>query len=462
MLTLLSLLLAANTAASTIHATIRGTNDPLIVSLLQRDRYLENQWHEVAQRRLPASQREVDFDGLAGGVYQVRVQRAGGYEQAGTKVIVGAGEKRGAEIAVDPVDLTGSVALADVPLTKAVVKLKQLELQWQFTFPTGDDGKFHVRLWQRGAFEYLVRAPALATPYHHMVVFKGEAPIRWELRLPDRRVTGIVRDRVTGAPVAGATLRVNSVMADMKHHSRTQAGADGRFDIAAMEPSIVTIDASREGYLDGTSAPVTLIEADRLRETVVTLEPGTVVPLTLRNAEGRPFNDATVLTVVDGAVRAWVYTDNDGRARVTLPRGRAATLYAIPHDGSFAVVHLARTEEAPSTLTLPRPASSLRIATRTTDGKPLRDVSLLMRANGELIPPVVAEELEAQQGLTLRTDERGEAVLRNLPPGSYEFWPYAERSEAEAIVETAGRLAAPVVVNVKTGENSIAVNFRAR
>src|SRR5207237_733368 len=125
MLTLFSLLFAANVVTtSSIHATIGGTNDPLIVSLLRRDRDLETVWHPITQRRVPASQRQVDFDGLAAGVYQVRVQRADGNEQAGTKVNVGAGEKRRAEIAVDPLAIDGSVALADVPLTKAVVTLK--------------------------------------------------------------------------------------------------------------------------------------------------------------------------------------------------------------------------------------------------------------------------------------------------------------------------------------------------
>ncbi|HEY6140226.1 MAG TPA: carboxypeptidase-like regulatory domain-containing protein [Thermoanaerobaculia bacterium] len=462
MLMLLSFLFAANSVATTssIHATIRGTRDPLVVSLLQRDRMLENEWHQVAQRRIEAKQRHVDFDGLAAGVYQVRVQRDGGYEQAGTKVVLGAGEKRSAEVAVDPVEISGSVLLVDVPLSKCIVKLRHADLQWNLAIPTGDDGKFRVRLWQRGSFEYLVRSPVLATPYHHFITFKGRTPIRWDLRLPDRRVIGTVRDRVTGAPIAGATLRVNSVMGDMKHHSRTEVGTDGRFDLAAMEPSIVTIDASREGYLDGTSDPLTLFSSDRLRETVVTLEPGDVVPLTLRDSKGRPVADATMLTVIDGVARAWVSTGSDGRARVTLPRGRAATLYAIPHEGSFAVVHIVKPEETPAIVTLPHPASSLRIVTRTTDGKPLTNVALLMRANGELIPPIVAEELEVQQKLTLRTDERGEALLHNLPSGSYEFWPYSQAGEAAAIAEGGG--AAPIVVDVKTGENSIAVNFRAR
>jgi hypothetical protein len=464
MITLLSLLLSVNAAAatSTIHATIRGTDRPLIVSLLQRDRDLDKDWHEITQRRMPASQREVDFDGLLPGVYQVRVQRYGSYEQAGTKVILGEGERRRTEIDIDPVEIVGRVLLAGAPLGKAMVKVKHSELQWQITFATSDDGKFAVRLWQRGSFEYIVRSPALGTPYHHFVTLKGGPPIRWDLRLPDRRIVGVVRDQVSGAPVAGAMLRVNLAMGNMTHHSRAKAGADGRFNLVGMEPGVVTVDASSDGYLDGTSAPLMLTETDHQRELVLTLEPGSAVPVSFRDATGRPARDVAVLTVVDGVTCGRASTDSDGSVRVTLPRSRTATIYAVPRDGSFAAIHVAKAEQAPARVTLPRSESSLHIVTHTTDGKPLANVGLLMRANGELIPPVVALELEERQGLSLHTDERGEALLRKLPVGSYEFWLYSDKSEAEEIVEAADSLQAPITVDVRKGENSVAVNLRAR
>lgn len=460
MLAILSLLFAANVAAtSSIHATVRGTDEPLDVSLLRR---ADDSWSEIAHRPLPASERTIAFDRLAAGVYQIRVQRAGGGAPAAAKVIVGAGEKRHAEIEVDPIELLGRVALGDVPLPGAVVVLNHREFRWSVAITADEKGSFHGQLWQRGSFSYSVRSSALATPYHNQIDIEGRLPFRWDLRLPERRIAGIVRDRVNGAGVAGAILHFESKSGDRTSHFSARTGADGRFDLAAMQPGLVTIEATREGYLDGSSAPFELAEADRLHEVAVALEPGAGVPIAVGDSAGSPLAGATVLTVVDGRVRARATTGADGRSRVTLPRETAATLYAIPHGGSFAVVHVAKADEAPRRVTLPRPSSSLRIVTRTTEGKPLPSVELLMRVNGELIPPAVADELLEQQGLALRTDERGEALLRNLPPGSYEFWPYSGESEAEAIVETAASLVAPIVVNVKTGENTIAVNFRAR
>src|ERR1044071_2045238 len=177
-LILLSILLAANTAAasSSIHATIRGTDDPVVVSLLRRDG--DDAWHEVASRRIPAAQRQLDFGGLDAGVYQVRVQRSGGDEQAATKVNVGAGERRTAVVDVDPIDVVGVAAVGDIPLAKAVINVKHRELDWQMVVVAGDDGVFRLRLWQRGAFKYVVRSSAIGAAYSDFINVGGRTPFR--------------------------------------------------------------------------------------------------------------------------------------------------------------------------------------------------------------------------------------------------------------------------------------------
>lgn len=111
---------------------------------------------------------------------------------------------------------------------------------------------------------------------------------------------------------------------------------------------------------------------------------------------------------------------------------------------------------------LPSVSSSLLIRALTTDGQTMPPLSLLMRFNGELIPVEVAEELASVQGLQLATGANSEALLKNIPSGSYEFWPYRSESEAESIVAAGSTFAAPIQVNVRTGENKIAVKFARR
>jgi hypothetical protein len=461
MLTLFSLLFAAKLAATgSIDATVRGTKEPVNVALLRRDD--AGAWHEQATRHLPAAERHARFRGLAAGIYQIRVRGTAPFEQSAAKVAVGEGEARSAVIDVDPVELFGRATLGDIPLGHAAILLKQRQFQWQAAMEADENGLFHARLWQHGAFNCYVRSAALGTTYGDEVTVDGPSPFRWELRLPDRRLAGVVRDRVTGSPIAGASLHLQTKSAAHERNATAHTDANGRFDVTAMTPGVVTIIASADRYLDALPAPFTLAEADRVHEIAVDMEPGVVVPVTIRDTAGQPLAGADVLTATGGNLRGRAVTGGDGVARVTLPPNTSATMYVVPHEGSFAAVRVADAAHAQRRITLPRPSSTLRIVTRTTAGKALPNVNLLMRVDGELIPPAVAEAMQALQDLTLQTDDRGEAVLRRLPPGAYEFWPYSSQAEAEAIVETAGSLLAPIVVNVKTGENTIAVNFRAR
>ena len=84
--------------------------------------------------------------------------------------------------------------------------------------------------------------------------------------------------------------------------------------------------------------------------------------------------------------------------------------------------------------------------------------ALLMRFNGELVPPAVADELP----ILLMTGPESEALLENIPSGSYEFWPYRTEDEAQSIVASAAALLAPIQVNVRMGENKIAVKFAGK
>jgi hypothetical protein len=460
MLTFLALFLAVATrGTSSIETTIYGTNIPLDVSLFRREG--EHEWRMVATGHIPIAQRRIRFDSLDAGVYQVRMRGAANGEIAATNVILGVGEMRRADINIKSITVTGRVTIGDIPLVNAVVILKNREFQWEATLTANANGVLNDRLWQPGSFDVTVRSLALATP------FIGRAEVRQDtlqldFSLPNRRLVGNVRERASGTPVAGAALEIEMEVGDSKRHFHTQADANGHFELAGMVPSTVTITASREAYLNGKSARVILTESDRVREITIAIERGIVISMAVSDSAGCPLSGATLLTVADQSIRAGTITDRNGIAPVTLPHGFPATVYVIPQDGSFAVVHVVNAENTPHDIVVPRASSTLRIITRTVEGKPLSGIAFLMRANGELIPPSIAAELLNLQGLSLRTDGRGEMLLRNLPTGSYEFWPYSTPVEAEALAETVASLRPPIMADVKSGENTIVVNFRAR
>jgi hypothetical protein len=74
---------------------------------------------------------------------------------------------------------------------------------------------------------------------------------------------------------------------------------------------------------------------------------------------------------------------------------------------------------------------------------------------------VIARQL-VTRGFSLRTDDAGSIALAHIPPGTYEFWPYRTDAEGQRIYEVANGFAAPISVNVVTGENSATVKFQSR
>lgn len=442
---------------SAIEATIRGTRAPLEVKLLVRDS--GDGWTEVTHRSLPAATRRVRFDGLASGVYQLRLRGPQPTEQQGTLIPVGTGDTRVKTITIEPFVLTGRITLGGTELGTGALRLRHRELKWDAAIALAADGTFRAPLWQRGAFEYSVRSPALPTEYAFAAEIDG-SPLA--IDIPDGRIIGVVRDAASGEPVAGAMVALQTNIEDREEHARVTTGPEGRFDFAGIKHGRHTVRVFPPRHLQPEPVVFTLGGDKRLQELDVRLAAGRPVDVVVIDNDD-PVANATILAVTDGQVRARTTTDEDGRATVAVPAEELATLFVVPAEGLFAVQRLRRGGmQGRLKIYLPRTSSSLRIQATTTTGGAMPPFSLLMRYNGELVPAEVAEALTAIQGLQLMTGSESEAHLRNIPSGSYEFWPYRTDSEAESIVAAASATLAPIQVNVRAGENAIAVKFAAR
>lgn len=199
------------------------------------------------------------------------------------------------------------------------------------------------------------------------------------------------------------------------------------------------------------------------KELDVRLEPGRTIPIAAVDAEGEPLRKALVFAVSDAKRCSRAVTDDEGRTNLAVPADEAATLFVVPTSGAFGVQRVAREHDGKRMkIHPPRATSSLLIKALTTDGNAMSPLSLLMRFNGEMVPPVVAEELRHRLGLQLMTGHSNEALLQNIPAGSYELWPYRTEEEVELILDTGYAVAAPIFVNVRTGENKVAVKFAKR
>jgi hypothetical protein len=458
LLSMLTLLAAMNAPQGAIEATIRGTAQPLQVELLLRDPAEE--WTEVAHRRLPADTRRVRFESLASGVYQLRLRGAEPTEQLAAKIVVGTTDVRRTTLTIEPFVVTGRATLGGTELGEGAIVLRHAELHWSAPIALAADGTFRATLWQRGAFQYSVRSPALPTDYRSDAELDG-TPLH--IDIPDGRIRGIVRDAKSGAPVDGAMVTLQTKLEQREELAKLTTGPDGRFDFAGIKHGSQTVRVYPPRHLEPEPIAFPLNDGARLRELDVPVDPGRAVAIVVIDRQNDPVANASVFAVTESKLRARTKTDEDGRATVAVPPGEAATLFVIPEEGPFAMLRVPRSEDKGRLpVYLPRTTSSLSIRAQTTKGEALPPFSLLMRYNGELVPPEIADELQALQGLRLATGDDSEAHLQNIPSGSYEFWPYRNEREAQSIMESAVALLAPIQVNVRSGENRIAVKFASR
>ena len=445
---------------STIEATIRGTTQPLDVVLLLRDD--AGEWHEMGHKNLPPATRQVRFDRLATGVYQMLVRGPHLTEQFATKISVGTADTRRTTITISPFLLTGRVSLGGTELGSGVILIRHREFHWRAAIAFAADSTFRGPFWQRGAFTYTVRGAALPTEFAGSAEIQGPSQVRLDVDIPDGRITGVVRDAKSGAPVAGATVALQTNTANREDNVKLTTNPDGRFDFTGIRYGRHIVRILSSQYLDPEPIAFSLDPDVRLRTLDIRLDPGRMVPITVIDRNNDPVAGAKVFAVTASKLRARTTTDEDGRASVPVPAAEAATLFVVAPEGPFGMLRIARDDEKKRVpVYLPRTSSSLLLRAMTTDGKMMPPFSLLMRFNGELVPIEVAEELTEVQGLQLTTGRDSETTLRNIPSGSYEFWPFRSTAEAESIV-AAGAFVAPIQVNVRVGENKIAVKFAAK
>lgn len=458
---ILMMLAAGSAAAASIDATIRGTEQPLDVQLLLRDGG-EN-WRAVAHKTLPAKTRRVRFDGLEAGVYQLLVRGPAATEHLATKVGLGRTDAHRITITIEPFVLAGRITLGGTEIGAGGLLLKHREFHSRAEILLAADGTFRVPFWQRGTFSYNVRGPALPNDYSDVAQLEGASPGPLAIAIPDTRISGIVRDAKSNQPVDGATVALQTNVDGREEHVRATTGPDGRFDFIGIKPGghIVRVDAPR--YLEPEPVAFALTADAPFRELDLRLDAGRSVALVVIDKEQNPVANAKVFVVADSKLRARGTTGEDGRASMPVPAGEAATLFVVAAEGPFAMMRVPRGDgNGRLQVYLPSFASSLLIRAQTTGGETMPPFSLLMRYDGELVPTEVAEELADVQGLRLATGPDGEAHLRNIPSGSYEFWPYRSKGEAESIVAAGSTFLAPIQVNVRMGENRIAVKFASR
>jgi hypothetical protein len=451
---LLALLLAVPASAATLQVEVsrNGFTGPIEVAVAHRIEGRAPEWE--ATKTLAAGNSTLSFGGLAKGLYVVLARGPEPLQRLSAKANVG-GEGSTVRLVIPKSKTALHVTLGEQPLGGAEISLTDDELVWTTELETGDDGHFAGALWEPGIYTARVRRDRTAAP-HITEVTVSTKPMTIEV--PDRHVTGhAIGD--DDKPLAGVLILLRSETPEATLTVRTTSAPDGRFEFFGVREGVHTLYARAPSYLHSNDAVFELRGPSALHSADLKLTRGAQRPVRVVDEREVPIANATLFAACDGHVKSTSATNTDGRADVALPSSGSCVIYALPKEGSIAVSRVG----GPGNLIIRVPAgsSSLRLALKSEAGDAFSDLWLLMRIDGTVVPPAIARQL-ATRGLSLVTDAEGSISLAHIPAGTYEFWPYRNASEGQMIYDVAADFAAPISVNVLTGENNATIRFKAR
>jgi hypothetical protein len=453
---LLFVSLAAHAATLRVVVERHAVGEPVDVALgVRTDDGEPPLW--IAQRRLAGEATTATFPDLQGGRYSVMVSGDGPLKRLTVHTALAAADEQTLPVVLAASRLRARVTLGGAPLAGATLRMANRDGDWVAEVAT-DDGVLETPLWQAGDFSVGIGAPSLPALYAVDAHLEGST-IDWNVDVPDRTVRGRVVDG-EGHPVAGAAAILRSAGADLIPTVRAVTDGSGAFVFRGVRAGEQTLRVVADGYLYATPQRFTLQGQDRERAVTVTLRSGIARHVEVIGADGKAVREAVVVSAGDGIVQGTATTDEAGRATVASAAGVASVLYVFPREGSLAIARLG--DASAVRVRVPPASGALRVAARTTAGAPLPRVALLLRIDGELVPPEVAKFLERARGLRLATDEEGIVSLDRMPAGTYELWPYATEAEGEELLGTASTAAAPAVVELAGGESAVTLRFAAR
>jgi hypothetical protein len=362
------------------------------------------------------------------------------------------------EIRVEPFQLQGNVRFGDAPLSEGAVELIAPEHTWRVGLPlTG--GAFSATMWQRGVLDAWVNGPAIAAGELFTSPDLGDDPSRWEIRIEKRMIVGHVFDALTKTPLRTGSFEVVGKSENSESYFPADIKPDGSYQILAHTVGTYTLRILEPDYMP-YSAEVRMTAEDRIRTHDIALEKGVLQPIDVVIPAGVGLPHVSVLEGVQSDrvnPEFMSRTDERGHYELRGLPGQSRLLYFVPREGSFAVarVQMPRTSQdsKPLQVVVPAPSCALRVRIVDGDGKPA-PAGLLIRYNGEFVPPAILRFVTSESGGMGGT---GETLLPRLPAGSYEVWALVSDEEELQLIGSAGTARQPVRVGLSSGEQVVTV-----
>jgi hypothetical protein len=436
----------ASGATITVHVARNGDKSPLDVRLgLARDER-EPDW--IAVRHLTPARGDVTFRDLDAGHYALLIEGPRPLQRVSAHVVVAADDDRSLTIGIRPRPFHGRFTLGGTPLANATVTLHAADFTTSVT--TDARGLIDEPLWQSGDVDFTVDSPRLGAPYPAHARLAGHLAVDIESRV----VHGVVRG-TDGKPVAGAAVALRSEGEAQRVPRRTKTDDNGEFRIDGVSVGSVSLRVTARGYLRIQPIALQITRGEHVENVV--LDAGVSLPVDVVDADGQAVRSATIVCVSGGTIRSTTRTDVLGHAVVATPPDGDAMLFVLPREGGIVAQPVAGARR----ITVQAGSASLQVDALADDA-PLTGISLLVRFNGTMIPPEVAQIIGTQQRASFVTDAQGRVVVPRIGPGRYELWAYRSDEEAEALMASQSALTAPIKLEVAPGENLVTIRFKAR
>jgi len=406
----------------------------------------------------PASEPTL-MTGLEAGDYRLVIRGERPLQQYSRLIRLAASETN-EKVVIRESQLTVNVTSGSQREPGATVTLKSVAGKWKGSLTVDDKGSATEPLWQTGEFSFALRAASAGTSVLGHGSLDDMDSLQWTLELPAARIEGKVADDA-GAVIPDATIALTSDDGDLQTSITTKADTNGHFVFDHVRKGSQTLTATAEKYLPSEPVAFALAPTDTEHHADLRLRRGTAIHVSVVDRNGVPYPMAVLFESVDNVVVNTSETDASGNADVKIPENGSVVLIAVPASGSFAVrrIGAADREARAVRVKVAEGTAMLEIKSERVDHVPVRDVQFMVRYDGETIPLEVLMRLTQWRIFSFQTGHDGVGKISNLPPGMYEFWPYAKMTDVEALMSGMD-VPAPLRVALGEGQTTATMTFR--
>jgi hypothetical protein len=306
---------------------------------------------------------------------------------------------------------------------------------------TGEDGTYELTLWKPGRYLFGVFPSSAKAPpaIVQNVALDGEAKTL-DFALGAATIHGkVVDDR--GHPLEAALVKLRW---NVSQESALRTNERGEFEFFLDSAGQGEVTARKEGYEESRLYEVKLADETELSPLVVVLGKAKLFRGTVSSSSGSPVAGAWV-----GAVRSrygdeeirltFGRTDGEGRFEVAPVAGARNRLFASGPGCPLSFFE-PLDESGELALRCQGQPAVLELTVRDAEGRPMPNVSVILRYGSVIIPSEVLFNHLALLGLRAETDASGRLVVPNLAAGDYDvFLSNPVTSVNEGMIEVGSR-----------------------